>query len=86
MRPTRERSGQPIPLFGLAPGADARFTKSSRDLSAKHIIALSAGCVVSATLQGLSPLPLARIPGPERGRTFLSKALWESALPQKGNT
>jgi len=52
----------------------------------KHIIALSAGCVVSATLQGLSPLPLARIPGPERGRTFLSKALLESALPQKGST
>jgi len=72
MRPTCGRSGQPIPLFGLAPGADGRFNKSGRDLSAMHIIALSTGCVVSVPLQELSPLPLAWFPGPERGRTFLS--------------
>jgi len=30
------------------------------------------GCVVSASLQGFSPLLLAQFPGPERERTFLS--------------
>jgi len=65
VRPTRGRSGQPIPLLGLAPGEGAVSTNpagtSGSNPSSHYPLAVS----FLFPLQGLSPLPLARLPGPE---------------------
>jgi len=58
-RPTCEQSGQLIPLFGLAPGADWHVSSNPIKTSTTTcIIALFMGCVVSDPLQRLSPLLL----------------------------